>query len=133
MKKLLYLLTLIFSIWINLKSNILDLQLLKRLLSYVFNYKSTFIFVAVAAVLISLFSTVTPYLIKIAVDDYLSLGKFDDFMYIIFFMLINLLLTVIFMFLFSFYANLLGQNVIYDLRVKLFKHILDFKIINVIF
>ena len=109
------------------KSNILDLQLLKRLLSYVFNYKSTFIFVAVAAVLISLFSTVTPYLIKIAVDDYLSLGKFDDFMYIIFFMLINLLLTVIFMFLFSFYANLLGQNVIYDLRVKLFKHILDFK------
>jgi subfamily B ATP-binding cassette protein MsbA len=31
------------------------------------------------------------------------------------------------MFLFSFYANLLGQNVVYDLRTKLFKHILNFK------
>ena len=31
------------------------------------------------------------------------------------------------MFLFSYYANLLGQKVIYDVRVQLFKHILDFK------
>ena len=42
-------------------------------------------------------------------------------------MLLNLVLTVIFMFLFSYYANLLGQNVVYDIRIKLFKHILDFK------
>ena len=42
-------------------------------------------------------------------------------------MAINLILTVVFMFLFSYYANLLGQNVIYDIRLKLFKHILDFK------
>tara|TARA_B100001175_G_scaffold156135_1_gene132281 strand:+ start:534 stop:2318 length:1785 start_codon:yes stop_codon:yes gene_type:complete len=108
-------------------SNLLDLKLFKRLLSYVMVYKVTFIFVAISAILISIFSTLTPYLIKIAVDDYLSLGKYDDFIYVICFMLFNLFLTVVFMFLFSFYANLLGQNVVYDLRVKLFKHILDFK------
>ena len=90
-------------------------------------YKSTFIFVAISAVLISIFSTLTPYLIKVAVDDYLALGKYDEFIYLICFMLLNLLLTVIFMFLFSYYANLLGQNVVFDLRVKLFKHILNFK------
>ncbi len=109
------------------KSNFLDIKLFKRLLSYVLEYKTTFIFVAISAILISIFSTLTPYLIKIAVDDYLSLGKYDDFIYVICFMLLNLLLTVFFMFLFSFYANLLGQNVVYDLRIKLFKHILDFK------
>lgn len=108
-------------------SNLLDLKLFKRLLGYVIVYKATFIFVAISAILISIFSTLTPYLIKIAVDDYLSLGKYDDFIYVICFMLFNLVLTVVFMFLFSFYANLLGQNVVYDLRVKLFKHILDFK------
>lgn len=108
-------------------SNLLDLKLFKRLLGYVIVYKATFIFVAISAILISIFSTLTPYLIKIAVDDYLSLGKYDDFIYVICFMLFNLILTVVFMFLFSFYANLLGQNVVYDLRVKLFKHILDFK------
>lgn len=108
-------------------SNLLDLKLFKRLLGYVIVYKATFIFVAISAILISIFSTLTPYLIKIAVDDYLSLGKYDDFIYVICLMLFNLVLTVVFMFLFSFYANLLGQNVVYDLRVKLFKHILDFK------
>ena len=109
------------------KSNFLDIKLFKRLLGYVLEYKTTFIFVAISAILISIFSTLTPYLIKIAVDDYLSLGKYDEFIYVICFMLINLILTVSFMFLFSFYANLLGQNVVYDLRIKLFKHILDFK------
>ena len=108
-------------------SNLLDVKLFKRLMGYVLIYKSTFIFVAISAILISIFSTLTPYLIKIAVDDYLSLGRYDDFIFEICFMLLNLVLTVIFMFLFSYYANLLGQNVVYDIRIKLFKHILDFK------
>ncbi|MDG1974745.1 MAG: ABC transporter ATP-binding protein [Flavobacteriaceae bacterium] len=108
-------------------SNLFDIKLFKRLIGNVLIYKSTFIFVAISAVLISIFSTLTPYLIKIAVDDYLALGKYDEFIYLICFMLLNLLLTVVFMFLFSYYANLLGQNVVFDLRVKLFKHILNFK------
>lgn len=108
-------------------SNLFDVKLFKRLIGNVLIYKSTFIFVAISAVLISIFSTLTPYLIKIAVDDYLALGKYDEFIYLIFFMFLNLLLTVVFMFLFSYYANLLGQNVVFDLRVKLFKHILNFK------
>jgi subfamily B ATP-binding cassette protein MsbA len=108
-------------------SNLFDVKLFKRLIGNVLIYKSTFIFVAISAVLISIFSTITPYLIKIAVDDYLALGKYDEFIYLIFFMFLNLLLTVVFMFLFSYYANLLGQNVVFDLRVKLFKHILNFK------
>lgn len=108
-------------------SNLLDIKLFKRLLDYVLIYRTVFIFVAISAVLISVFSTLTPYLIKVAVDDYLALGNYQDFIYLIIFMLFNLLLTVLFMFLFSYYANLLGQKVIYDIRVQLFKHILDFR------
>ncbi len=108
-------------------SNLFDVKLFKRLLNYVLIYKTVFIFVAISAILISIFSTLTPYLIKVAVDDYLALGKYQDFIYLIIFMLFNLILTVLFMFLFSYYANLLGQKVIYDIRVQLFKHILDFR------
>ena len=108
-------------------TNLFDFKLLGRLLKYVLKYKVTFIFVAIAAVLISIFATLTPYLIKIAVDDYLAIGNYDEFIFIICLMLLNLILTVLFMFLFSYYANLLGQNVVYDIRVKLFKHILNFK------
>ena len=108
-------------------SNLFDVKLFKRLLEYVLVYKTVFVFVAISAILISIFSTLTPYLIKVAVDDYLALGKYQDFIYLIIFMLFNLLLTVLFMFLFSYYANLLWQKVICDVRVQLFKHILDFK------
>ena len=108
-------------------SNLFDVKLFKRLLDYVLVYRTVFVFVAISAILISIFSTLTPYLIKVAVDDYLALGKYQDFIYLIIFMLFNLILTVLFMFLFSYYANLLGQKVIYDIRVQLFKHILDFK------
>ena len=108
-------------------SNLFDFNLFKRLLDYVLVYKFIFGFVAISAILISIFSTLTPYLVKIAVDDYLSVGKYEDFILLIAVMIANLVLTVVFMFLFSYYANLLGQNVIYDIRLKLFKHILDFK------
>ena len=111
----------------NKNSNLLDLKLFKRLLDYVLIYKGVFMFVAISAFLISVFSTLTPYLIKIAVDDYLALGKYQNFIYLIILMFFNLMLTVLFMFLFSYYANLLGQKVIYDLRVQLFKHILNFR------
>src|SRR6056300_69994 len=108
-------------------TSFLDFNLFKRLLDYVLVYKLIFVFVAVAAILISLFSTLTPYLIKVAVDDYLAVEKYEDFLLLICLMIGNLILTVVFMFLFSYYANLLGQKVIYDIRVKLFNHILNFK------
>ena len=108
-------------------SNLFDLRLFRRLLDYVLVYKSTFIFVGFSAVLISLLSIITPYLIKVAVDEYLSVNNFESFIDVISLMVINLFFTVIFMFLFSYYANLLGQNVVYDLRIKLFRHIINFK------
>ena len=108
-------------------SNLFDLRLFRRLLDYVLVYKSTFIFVGFSAVLISLLSIITPYLIKVAVDEYLSVNNFESFIDVISLMVINLFFTVIFMFLFSYYANLMGQNVVYDLRIKLFRHIINFK------
>ncbi len=104
-----------------------DFSLFKRLLKYVVVYKKTFVFVAFSAVLISVFSILTPYLIKVAVDDYLAVNNFDEFIFIVILMLVNLLMYVLFMFLFGYFANLLGQNVVFDIRTKLFKHIINFK------
>ena len=104
-----------------------DFSLFKRLLKYVVVYKKTFVFVAFSAVLISIFSILTPYLIKVAVDDYLAVNNFDEFIFVMILMMVNLLMYVLFMFLFGYFANLLGQNVVFDIRTKLFKHIINFK------
>ena len=104
-----------------------DFSLFSRLLKYVTKYKLTFAFVAFSAVMISVFSILTPYLIKIAVDEYLANDRYEDFIVIIVLMIANLIMYVLFMFFFGYFANLLGQNVVFDLRTKLFKHIIDFK------
>ena len=104
-----------------------DFSLFSRLLKYVTKYKITFAFVAFSAVMISVFSILTPYLIKIAVDEYLANDRYEDFIVIIVLMIANLIMYVLFMFFFGYFANLLGQNVVFDMRTKLFKHIIDFK------
>ena len=105
-----------------------DFSLFSRLLKYVTKYKITFAFVAFSAVMISVFSILTPYLIKIAVDEYLANDRYEDFIVIIVLMIANLIMYVLFMFFFGYFANLLGQNVVFDLRTKLFKHIINFKL-----
>ena len=109
------------------KNKILDIKLFKRLMSFVAPYKRTFTFVLLAALLLSAFSTLSPYLLKITIDDYITLGDYEGMLNLILLMGITLILEVIFQFMFIFYANWLGQQVILDLRNTLYKHMLGFK------
>ena len=87
----------------------------------------TYRFVVFAAISLSFFSTLTPYFLKIIVDDYIRLKDYSGMLFFIILMLATLLLEVIFQFLFVFYANWLGQSVIKDLRLRLFDKIINFK------
>ena len=109
------------------KGNILDIKLFTKLLVFVKPYNITFYGVLTSAILISLLSTLTPYLLKIVVDDYLLLKNYEGMQTIIMIMMIVLLLEVIFIYLFTYYANWLGQKVIKNLRVDVFQKILKFK------
>jgi len=94
---------------------------------YVKPYKKTYYFVMVSAILLAGFSALTPYLLKITVDDYIRLKDYEGMVFLIGLMLIALLSEVIFQFLFVYFSNWLGQNVIRDLRVVLFRKIVGFK------
>ena len=106
---------------------IFDLKLFGKLMKFVTPYKGTYYFVMLAAIFLSLSSTLSPYLLKITVDDYIRPKDYSGMLLFISLMLIALLLEVIFQFLFVFYANWLGQKVIKDLRQQLFEKILVFK------
>ena len=109
------------------KGKIFDVKLFSKLLVFVRPYNYTFYGVMFTAILISLFSTLTPYLLKVVVDDYILIKNFEGMQSIILLMILVLLFEVIFMYLFTFYANWLGQKVIKDLRVSVFKKIIKFK------
>ena len=109
------------------KGKIFDAKMFTKLLVFVKPYNITFYGVMTSAILISLLSTLTPYLLKVVVDDYLLLKNYDGMQSIILIMIIVLFLEVVFMYLFTYYANWLGQMVIKNLRVKVFEKILKFK------
>ena len=106
---------------------IFDTQLFRKLLEFVKPYKTTYYFVMTSAILLSFFSTLTPYLLKVTVDDYIRLQDYKGMVLMVSLMIGTLIFEVLFQSLFVFYANLLGQKVIKDLRVKLFEKIIYFK------
>ena len=107
--------------------SILDVSLFKRLMRYVRPYRFTFVFVLTAAILLSVFSTLNPYLLKITVDDYITLKDYDGMLIFIGIMTGVLFLEVFFQFSFIYYANWLGQRVVYDLRRELFRRMIGFR------
>ncbi len=104
-----------------------NFKLFARLLNYVLPYKINFAFLSVAAILISVFSILNQYLLKEAVDKYITPKDYEGLIFIISVMLGVLLFQVTFQFLFVFLANILGQKVVYDIRIKLFARIIKFK------
>jgi len=104
-----------------------NFKLFARLLNYVLPYKINFAFLSVAAILISVFSILNQYLLKEAVDKYITPKDYEGLIFIISVMLGVLLFQVTFQFLFVFLANILGQKVVYDIRIKLFARIMKFK------
>jgi subfamily B ATP-binding cassette protein MsbA len=106
---------------------IFDLKLFGKLMAFIKPFKATYYFVMFAAILLSVSSTLTPYLLKVTVDDYITPKDYTGMQLFVGLMLVTLLLEVLFQFLFVFYANWIGQKVIKDLRVKLFDKIIHFK------
>jgi len=107
--------------------NAFDFSLFKRLIKYTNPYKWTFYFVALAAILLSLFAVLRPYLLQITIDDSILPKDNDNLVFYVSMMMVVLFLEVIFQFCFIYFANWLGQEVVRDLRVSLFKHMLQFK------
>ena len=107
--------------------NAFDFKLFRRLLEYTQAYKWTFYFVAIAAILLSFFAVLRPYLLQVTIDNSIVPQDNDELVFYISLMVGVLFLEVIFQFCFIYFANWLGQEVIRDLRVNLFEHMLQFK------
>ena len=104
-----------------------NLKLLNRLIGFTKPYKFNFIFVSFSAIILSFLSILNQYFLKIAVDEYITPKDYKGLLIVIVLMLSVLFFQVIFQFLFIYFTNLLGQKVVYDLRTKLFKTIINFK------
>jgi subfamily B ATP-binding cassette protein MsbA len=109
------------------KGKAFDTKLFKRLLRFAVPYKWQLYVAAISAILLSVFAALRPYFMKDAIDIGINQKNPESLIYFITLMGLVLIGQVIFQLFFIYFSNWIGQQVIRDIRVKLFKHMLQFK------
>jgi len=105
------------------KGNKYDYQLLKRVLKLALPHKSIFIWSAILAIVIAPLAVMRPFLISKIVDDYIFEYDIPGLTNMVILFIAVLAVTVVFRYFFIYATNLLGQNIIRDLRIRVFNHI----------
>ena len=104
-----------------------DTNLFKRILKYTKPYKFRYYGVIFFAISLSVFAALRPYLLKQTVDEYIKPKDEHGLLFYVTTMGIVLLMEAFSQFYFVYWANWLGQDIIKDIRTKLFKHMLSFR------
>ena len=111
----------------NISGKTFDIPLLKRVIKYVIPYKFIFFLTAFLAIILAFLSPIRPILIQYAFDNFILASDPNGLLNIILLLIGLLVFEAIFQFFYIYYANYLGQHVVKDLRVQVYKHIVDFK------
>ena len=104
-----------------------DFKLFKRLLKHTKPYKFIFYSVAFAAIMLSAFAVARPILLKETVDTYILNRDNEGLLLFVGLMTLVLFLEVVSQLCFIYYSSWLGQSIIKDIRINLFRHMLRFK------
>ena len=109
------------------KQNVFDVSLFKRLLEFIKPYRFAFLISIITVIGLAIFGALRPYILKLAIDNNIKEQISEGFLGYIIIMIGIVILETISNYLFIYYASWLGQSVVKDIRIKLFRHILSFK------
>jgi len=106
----------------------LDIKLLRRLFTYVKPYKGMFFLALSVSVLLAFLSPVRPILVQITVTHFIMEPNTHMLLNMTLLMIGILMAEALIQFGDSYLTNYLGQNIIKDLRVSVYKHILGLRL-----
>lgn len=101
-----------------------DTALLKRVLQFTRPYRKIFFWSIFLAILLAAFTPVRPYLIQYTVDKFIVGKNYDWIIYITIIQIAFLIVETGLRFYFSYITSWLGQAVVKDIRVKVFKKVI---------
>ena len=104
-----------------------DFNLFRRVFAHTKPYRIIFWVVALAAILSAGFAILTPVIVRDIINKALSLKDSDLLLFLVLALLGVLVGQVLTQLLFNYFANLLGESVIKDIRIRLFKRMMGFK------
>jgi ATP-binding cassette, subfamily B, multidrug efflux pump len=100
-----------------------DTQLFFRILSLAKPYQGYFIFAAFLAVVLAPLSSMRPFLIQQMVDEHIFKYDVDGMTRMVVILLVLLFSEVAIQYIFNYTTSWLGQSIVKDLRIRVFKHI----------
>lgn len=107
---------------------IVDTQVLKQLYTFVKPYKSQFYFLIFLTIALAILAPTRPYFIQVAIDDYVTVGDTAGLLRIIYLLVGLMILQAIVQWAHTYYSGWIGQVIIRDIRVKLYKHLLKLRL-----
>ena len=110
------------------KKNKIDYLLLGRLLSWAKPYRAIFILAGVLAAVLAPIATLRPYLVKVMVDEHIFKFDGEGMKRIALLIIVVLLIEVLLRYVFIYSTSWLGQSVIRDLRMAVFKHLTSLRL-----
>jgi ATP-binding cassette subfamily B protein len=105
-----------------------DFNLLKKVLQYSKPYKRVFALTISSTILLAILSPLRPWLIQYTIDNYVAIPNSEQLLKMVLLMIGILIFESIVQFFNTYYTNWLGQTVIKDLRINLFRHVLNFRL-----
>jgi ATP-binding cassette subfamily B multidrug efflux pump len=108
--------------------NIVDLTVLKRLFVFAKPYIGVFYFLVFLTIALSIAGPLRPMLIQKAIDNNVAQGDYPGLVNMILLLIGLLVIQAIIQYLHTFYSGWLGQNIIKDIRIKLYRHIQSLKL-----
>jgi ATP-binding cassette subfamily B protein len=100
-----------------------DAALLRRVLQFTRPYRKVFIGSIVLAIVLAAFTPVRPYLIQYTVDKFIKGKNYNWVIYITVIQIVFLFLETGLRFYFSYITSWLGQVVVKDMRIKVFRKV----------
>ena len=111
-----------------ISGNLFDFKILSRLMVFCRPYMTTFYVLVILTLSLSILQPIRPYITQIIIDDYVSLGDYEGLKNMIILLLFLLIVNAVVMYFHTYLSGWLGQNIIRDIRIKLFSHLQKFKL-----
>jgi ATP-binding cassette subfamily B multidrug efflux pump len=107
---------------------IIDMKVLRQLYSFVKPYKAQFYFLVFLTIAMAILAPTRPYFIQIAIDDYVAVGNTAGLLRIVYILVGLMLLQALVQWAHTYYSGWIGQVIIKDIRVRLYKHLLKLRL-----
>lgn len=108
--------------------NIIDWSVLNRLMKFVSPYKGRFMLVIVLTVVLGVLAPTRPILIQYTLDHDVAFGNYDAMVRMMMLLMVLLVINSIAQYFHTYVSGWLGQQVIRDIRMKLYQHIISLRL-----